>query len=82
MSPDGSLPATPTKPASSRPTPAEEITAVGSIEGVPFLDWTEFVQPSPEVLTGEDLRAPAEATAVAFAFYQTPASAEAAPAEP
>ena len=55
---------------------AEEITAVTAIEGVPFLDWTEFTQPEPEVLSEEDLHAGVDTTAVAFAFYQTPAGPE------
>jgi hypothetical protein len=76
VSPDASLAANANETGVVPTESAEEITAVGSIEGVPFLDWTEFVQPSPEVLTGEDLRAEADTTAVAFAFYQTPASAE------
>ena len=53
---------------------AEDINAVTSIEAVPFLDWTEFVEPTPLIVNSEDLHAAAGATAVAFAFYQTPAS--------
>ena len=76
VSPDASLAANANETGVVPTESAEEITAVESIEGVPFLDWTEFVQPAPEVLTGEELRAEADTTAVAFAFYQTPASAE------
>ncbi len=54
---------------------AEDIHAVGSIESVPFLDWTKFVQPVPQVISSEDLHADAGGTALAFAFYQTPVSA-------
>jgi hypothetical protein len=53
-------------------TSAELIHAVSSIEGIPFLDWTEFVQPTPQVNNSEDLHAPARTTALAFAFYRTP----------
>jgi len=76
VSPDASLAANANETGVVPTESAEEITAVTSIEGVPFLDWTEFTQPAPEVVAGEDLHAAADATAVAFAFYQTPASAE------
>ena len=76
VSPDGSLSANANETGVVPTATAEDITAVSAIEGVPFLDWTEFVQPSPQVVTGEDLHAPLEETAVAFAFYQTPPSPE------
>jgi hypothetical protein len=76
VSPDASLSANANETGIVPTAKAEDITAVSSIEGVPFLDWTEFVQPAPEVLDEEDLHAPAEKTAVAFAFYKSPASPE------
>jgi hypothetical protein len=74
ISPDGALSAEANETGVVPTASAEDILAVASIEGVPFLDWTAFVHPKPQVLTTEDLKAPREATAVAFAFYQTPAA--------
>jgi hypothetical protein len=74
ISPDASLSAEANETGVVPTASAEDILAVVSIEGVPFLDWTEFVKPKPQVVTGEDLHAAKETTAVAFAFYQTPAS--------
>ena len=76
VSPDASLAANANESGVVPTTNAEDITAVAAIEGVPFADWTEFVQPSPQVLTEEDLHAGADTTAVAFAFYKSPASPE------
>lgn len=74
ISPDASLSANANETGVVPTGSAEDIQAVAAIEGVPFLDWTEFVQPKPQVIGGEDLHAAEGATAVAFAFYQTPAS--------
>ena len=76
VSPDSSLAANANETGVVPTADAEDIIAVPTVEGVPFLDWTEFTQPAPQVVTDEDLHAEAEATAVAFAFYQTPASPE------
>ena len=51
-------------------TSAEDIHALTRLANVPFLDWTEFVQPT-QVVNDENLHADANSTAVAFAFYQT-----------
>ncbi len=74
VSPDAGLSADANETGVVPTAAAEDINAVGSIESVPFLDWTEFVKPAPEVVNGEDLHANADTTAVAFAFYQSPAS--------
>lgn len=72
VSPDASLSANANETGVVPTGSAEDIQAVAEIEGVPFLDWTAFVQPTPQLISSEDLKAPAEATEVAFAFYQTP----------
>lgn len=74
VSPDASLSANANETGVVPTNSAEDIKAVAAIEGVPFLDWTEFVEPKPQVITGEELPAAEDATAVAFAFYQTPVS--------
>jgi hypothetical protein len=53
-------------------TSAADVQAFGSVAGVPFLDWTEFVQPDPLVVTSQNLHADAGTNVIAFAFYQTP----------
>ncbi len=75
VSPDSSLSANANETGVVPTTATEDITAVASIEGVPFLDWTEFTQPTPEVISNEELQASEDSTAIAFAFYQTPVSA-------
>jgi hypothetical protein len=74
VSPDASLTANANETGVVPTNSAEDIQAVSSIEGVPFLDWTEFIQPAAQVIATEDLHASADATTVAFAFYQTPVS--------
>lgn len=71
ISPDAALTAEANETGVVPTTSAEDILAVGEIEGVPFQDWTEFVQPAPQVISNEDLHAGAETSTVAFAFYQT-----------
>jgi hypothetical protein len=53
-------------------TSAEDIQAVGSIEAVPFDDWTEFVAPAPQVINSENLHVAANVTMLALAFYKSP----------
>jgi hypothetical protein len=72
VTPDAALSANANETGVVPTTSAEDILAVTSIESVPFLDWTEFVQPTPRVINNEDLHADASSSAVAFAFYLTP----------
>ncbi len=53
---------------------AEDIQAYNSlpIEGVPFLSWNVFV--GTESVTNRDLNPTVNSSAIAFAFYQVPAS--------
>jgi len=71
VTPDAALSANANETGVVPTASAEDIHAVSSIETVPFLDWTEFVQPAPQVISDENLHADANSTAVAFAFYQT-----------
>src|SRR5579859_7324400 len=61
ITPDGSLSANANQTGVVPTTSAEVIHAIGSIEAVPFADWTEFTSPNPKVIGSEDLSAPAKA---------------------
>jgi len=52
-------------------TNAEDINAFNAIHAVPFTDWMVFA--GTESVTNEDLSAAKATSAVAFAFYQSPA---------
>ena len=71
ITPDAALSANANETGVVPTTSAEDIRALSSIETVPFLDWTEFVSPVPQMISNENLHADANSTAVAFAFYQT-----------
>jgi hypothetical protein len=75
ITPDAGLTANANETGVVPTTSAEDVHAVASIEGVPFLDWTKFVDPGPQVISGEDLHADEGSTVLAFAFYQTPVGA-------
>src|SRR5690349_11034444 len=72
ITPDAGLAANANETGVVPTTAAEDIHAVGAITGVPFEDWTLFVEPAEQTQASPDLHANAQASAVAFAFYHSP----------